>query len=271
MAIHPTAIVDRHAELDSSVQVGPYAIIDAHVRIAENAKVLHHAYVTGWTEIGAGCEIHPFAVVGHLAQHVEPTRERSFCRIGAGTIIREHATVHRGLTPEAETVIGENCLLFVSAHVAHDCRLGDGVQLINNVALGGHVTVGDRTVIGGGSNIHQHVRIGENVMFQGMTASSKDVPPFLIVAGFHTAVGINVVGMRRAGFSRQDRQEMKEAYKTLYRSGLTTPQAIDRIESMVTTEAAKRFVEFLRIPTKRGICKGPNAPSVWAFKNGEET
>jgi UDP-N-acetylglucosamine acyltransferase len=271
MPIHPTAIVDPHAELDSSAEVGPYAIIDAHVRIGENAKVMHHAYVTGWTEIGAGCVIHPFAVVGHVAQHVEPTRERSFCRIGAGTIIREHATVHRGLTPESETVLGQKCLLLVNAHVAHDCRLGDGVQLINNVALGGHVTVGDRTVFGGGSNVHQHVRIGEGVMFQGMTASSKDVPPFLMVAGFHIAVGINVIGMRRAGFTPQDRQEVKEAYKMLYRSGQSTSAAIEKIAAMVTTEAGKRFVGFLRVPTKRGICKPPGAPTIWADREGTES
>ena len=269
MAIHPTAVIDPKAELDSSVDVGAYAMIDGHVRIHEHAKVYHHAYITGWTDIGPGCQIHPFAVVGHLAQHVEPTYERSYCRIGAGTIIREHATVHRGLTPESVTVVGKDCLLLVNAHVAHDCQVGDGVQLINNVALGGHVIVGKRAVFGGGTAVHQHVRVGEYTMFHGLTACGTDVPPYFLVAGLHTAMGINVVGLRRGGFSAQVRTELKEAYRLLYRRGLPMGRAIEKIEAMVTTEAGRRLVEFLRVPTKRGICKGPDAPNVWKSRGIE--
>ncbi len=252
MPIHPTAIVDKTAEIDPSVEVGAYAVIEPHTRIDAGTRIYPHAYVSEWTTLGPGCQIHPFAMVGHLPQDISFTGAPSYTRIGAETIVREHASVHRGADPDSTTVVGKNCFIMSTAHVGHNCIVGDNVALANGALLAGHVQVGDRAFVSGNAVVHQFTRIGELVMAQGGVRMVTDVPPFMM-ASDAGVVGVNVIGLRRAGFSSDERMEIRRAYKLLYRSPLLFRAAIDEVERMVQTAPGRRLVEFLRAPSKRGF------------------
>ena len=257
MAIHSTAIIDHQAEVDPAVEIGPYAVIEGPVRIGPQTRVYPHAFITGWTQIGARCEIHPGAVIGHRPQDLAYEGAESYCRIGDGTIIREGVSVHRGTAAGSETVIGGRCFLMANAHVAHNCCLGDEVKLANNVMLGGHVRVGDGAFISGGTGIHQFVRIGELAMIGGAAAITMDVPPYFAAVRLGCCVGPNVVGLRRAGFSPEQRDDVKRAYKVLYRSKMQFSKAIETLADTVTTDAGRRILEFLLEPSRRGVIGGP--------------
>jgi UDP-N-acetylglucosamine acyltransferase len=259
MPIHPTAVVDRQAEIDPTAEIGPYAIIEGRTRIGARTRVYPHAFITGWTEIGADCQIHPGAVVGHAPQDLAYSGAETYCRIGNGTIIREGASVHRGTAPGSETVVGERCFIMAGAHVAHNCRLGNDVKLVNGVMLAGHVHVGDGAFIAGGAGIHQFVRIGGLAMIGGHASVSMDVPPYLTVVRLGYCVGPNSVGLRRAGFTAEQRNDVKRAYRILYRSDLPFRQAVEALANAVSTEAGRRILEFLQGPSKRGITGGPRA------------
>lgn len=253
MAIHPTAVIDPKAELDRSVEVGAYCVIDAHVSVAAGCRLYHGVYLTGWTEIGEDCEFHPGAIIGHVPQDAKYGGERSFCRIGRGTVVREYATVHRGTIPESETLVGEGCFLLAGSHVAHNCTLGNEVTLINNVLLAGHVEVGDRATIGGGAAIHQFVRVGELAMIQGGAGVSLDVVPFALANEFGAVAGLNIVGLRRAGIPREHIQDLRGAYKILFRSGLTFRKAVEKFTCQVSSPPGERLLRFLQGPSHRGF------------------
>ena len=255
MAVHPTAVVDRRANLHQSADIGPYVVIDGPVRLGANTRVYAHAYLSGWTEIGADCHIHPGAVVGHLPQDTAYSGDETYCRVGHGTVIREGASIHRGTAPGSATVIGNSCMIMANAHVGHNCLVGDEVKLTNGSLLAGHVTVGDGAFISALSAIHQFARIGRLVMVAGFTRVLMDVPPFFTVdAG--RCVGVNTVGMRRAGMTREERSDVKRAYRILYRSGKPFRDAVDLLAESVTTDAGQEIVAFLREPSRRGICGG---------------
>jgi len=256
VAIHPTAVVDRAAEIDPSVEVGPYAVIDGPVKIDPEVRIYPHAYLTGWTEVGPGCRIHPFAVIGHLPQDSHFTGERTYCRIGAGTVIREHASVHRGTQPESATIIGQNCFLLAGAHVGHNCVLGDRVTLINGAQLAGHVQIGEGAVVSANAMFHQFVRVGEHTMIGGGTPVTMDVPPFMTVPGRNACSGINLVGMRRNGFSRPEIDELRRAYRVLYRTPQPIPRLIEQLETRIETPAGRRLLAFLKAPSRRGLAIG---------------
>jgi UDP-N-acetylglucosamine acyltransferase len=209
--------------------------------------------VSGWTVIGGGCSIHPSAVVGHLPQDLAYKGERSFCRIGDGTVIREGASVHRGTQADSETIVGRNCFIMSNAHVAHNCRVGDDVKMANVALLAGHVTVGNGAFISSNSGVHQFARIGELAMIGGHSKITMDVPPYFLAARDGLCQGVNVVGMRRAGFGPDERREVRQAYRILYRSGLSFEGALRRLRAELTTDAAVRIVEFLAAPSRRGI------------------
>lgn len=257
MAVHPTAIVDSAAELDPSVEVGAYAVIDGPVKIAAGVTIHHHAFLTGWTEIGQGCQVHPFASIGHVPQDFHYAGEKSYCRIGAGTVIREYVSIHRGTQPESATVVGRDCFFLANSHVGHNCVIGDRVTLINGVCVGGHGEIGDGALLSALASLHQFVRIGQYAMMGGSARAVMDVPPFMTVITRNACSGVNVVGMRRAGFSSQEIAELRRAYKLLYRSGLPVAKAIDRIENEVETEAGRGLLAFLRAPSRRGLGVGP--------------
>ncbi|MFQ5590517.1 MAG: acyl-ACP--UDP-N-acetylglucosamine O-acyltransferase [Phycisphaerae bacterium] len=253
MAIHPTAIIDRAAELDSSVEVGPYSIIDPHVRVAAGCRLYHGVYLTGWTEIGPDCELHPGVIVGHAPQDMKYGGERSYCRIGRGAVLREYVTVHRGTEPESETVVGERCFLLAACHVGHNCRVGEEVTLINNVLLAGHVWVGDRTTIGGGAAVHQFVRIGELAMVAGNSRVVQDIVPFALTDTHGRISGINRVGLRRADFPRDHYKDIREGFRILFGGTTTFRQAVRRLEGAVTTPPGERLLRFVQAQSSRGI------------------
>lgn len=253
MAIHSTAIIDPRATIDPSVEIGAYVVVDGVVQIGAGTRIFPHAYITGWTEIGANCEIHPGAVVGHVPQDLAFEKKESYCRIGEGTVIREGASIHRGTDAGSATVIGKRCHLMANAHVGHNCRVGDDVKMTNGAVLGGHVEIGEGAFLSGYVGVHQFVRIGELVMAGGVQRIVNDVPPYFLVVDNGCCAGVNLVGMKRAGFSKEQRAEVREAYRILYRSGMTFQKAIDVLADAVTTDPGKRIVAFLREPSKRGI------------------
>lgn len=253
MAIHPTAVIDPKAEIDSSVEIGPYCIIDANVAVAAGCKLYQGVYLTGWTTIGENCTLHPGAIVGHAPQDTKYSGERAFCRIGKNTIIREYAVVHRGTEPESETRVGNDCFLMGGCHVAHNCVVGNRVTLVNNVLLAGHVQIGDNTTLGGSAGIHQFVRIGELAMIRGRSEISMDFIPFAMSDGEGRVVGLNRVGIRRAEITPEEIKELRMAYRTLFSGGLPFTEAIARVAGEATTPAGRRLATFLQGPSKRGI------------------
>jgi UDP-N-acetylglucosamine acyltransferase len=257
MTIHPTAIVHPQAELGDGVNIGPYAVIGEHVRIGAGTSVGPHAVIDGWTTIGEACEIGVGAVLGGAPQDLKFRGQRSYLRIGAHTCIREYVTIHRSAEEEGATVIGAHNFLMAYTHVAHDCRLGDHVIMVNYAGLSGYVEVEDRAFISGHNAVHQFVRIGYLAMVSGASRVVKDVPPFMIAEGNPTRIrGLNVVGMRRLGLAPAARAELRRAYRVLYRSGLNTSQALQRLrEAGFTGDEVQRLIAFIAA-SKRGICPG---------------
>jgi len=257
MAIHRTAIIDSEAQVAATAEIGPNVVIEGHVKIGERVKVYPNAYISGWTEIGDDVQIHPGAVVGHLPQDFHFGGERSYCRIGRGTIIREFASIHRGTQPESWTILGEECFILGYAHIGHNCELGNRVKVYNCTGLSGHVIVEDDAIISGYSLIHQFVRIGAMVMLGGGTRLTKDIPPYFMGLHESECVGYNAVGLRRSGkFSREEINEVREAYRILYRGGMLFPEAKAKLRETVRTKTGKAIVAFIEAPSKRGIVGG---------------
>ena len=212
MAIHPTAIISPQADLAPGVDIGPYVVIDGAVRVGRGTRILAHAVLTGWTEIGEDNEIHMGAVIGHVPQDVSYAGAKSYLRIGHRNIIREHSQIHRGTQAESATVIGNDNYLMQHAHVAHNCRLGNQTIIAGGALLAGYVEVADRAFVSGNCVVHQFVRIGTLALLRGLSRTSRDVPPFCIMDGTHTVRGLNVVGLRRAGFSRERITALRRAF-----------------------------------------------------------
>ncbi|MBN2489511.1 MAG: acyl-ACP--UDP-N-acetylglucosamine O-acyltransferase [Planctomycetes bacterium] len=252
MAIHPTAIVDPSAEIDPSVEIGAYAIVEGDVRIGAGTRIYPHAFVGRYTTIGERCHIHPFAVVGHVPQDLSYDGSMTYTRVGNDTTVREGATVHRAAIPGATTVVGDRCLIMSVAHVGHDCVLGNEVKLANSGLLAGHVRVEDKVFVSGNSAVHQFVRLGELAIIGGGLRVNADVVPFMM-HGPDGIVGPNVIGMRRAGYGTEERQEIRLCHRILFRSKHTIHEALHEIERTVQTEPGRKFAAFLRAPSKRGL------------------
>lgn len=254
--IHDTAVIAPGARIAKNVEIGPYSVIGEHVEIGEGTVIGPHVVITGWTQIGRDCKIFQGASIGEVPQDLKFKGEKSYVFIGDRTTIREGATVHRATGEGEETRIGNDCLLMALTHVAHNCVLGNNIIMSNLASVAGHVVVEDRAVIGGMAGVHQFVKIGRNAMVGGMAKLVQDVVPFTIVDG-HPArvVGLNSVGISRAGISLESRRRIKQAYKILYRSGLSLSQAIEVIEQEVEScEEVEHFLRFLR-NADRGICR----------------
>ncbi len=253
MSIHPTAVVDPKAEIDPTADIGPYAVIDGEVIIKPNVRVYAHAYLTGWTEIAENCEIHPFAVVGHLPQDFHFKGEKSYCRIGPRTVVREHATIHRSANAEGETVIGADCKLLCGTHVGHDVVMGDGVTLIPFAAVAGHCEIHDRVIISNGAGIHQFARVGTLAMIGGSSMIGQDIPPFFTTVGPCMLSGVNVIGMKRASLPKDDINEMRRLFREVYRSGRPLAKSIESVRENVHTPSGNLFLAFFDHPSKRGV------------------
>ena len=222
MSIHPSAIIDSAAELDSTVTVGPYAVIENGVKIGAETDIGPHAVVGGHTTIGKNNKIGPFTSIGTPPQDITYAGEDTKLRIGDNNIIREYCSIHRGtVSGHGETVIGNNNMIMAYSHVAHDCILKDHIVLVNNATLGGHVEIGDRVTIGGMTAIHQFSRVGEYAFVGGMSGIGMDVPPYLIVAGIRNDMrvrSINRIGLKRAGFSGDDIRKLGRAFTIIFKT-----------------------------------------------------
>ena len=256
--IHPTAIVHPSAGIGKGVEVGPYCIVGEHVRIGARTKLLAHVVVTGRTTIGEDSIFHPFCTLGAPSQDRKAEEgELSYTTIGSRTVIREYASVHRGSADAGGvTSVGDDCLLLAYTHVAHNCRVGNHVTMSNLAQLAGHVIVEDHAVVGAIAGVHQFVRIGRHAFVGGYTKIVRDLPPFFLAEGNPAEVyGLNAVGLRRAGFPRETLAELKDAYKTIYRSEKNVSQAIAALRETVRTEEGRALLAFLEAPSERGILK----------------
>jgi len=256
MSIHPTAVIDSKAEIDSRAEIGPYVVIDGTVKIAAGTRVLAHAVITGWTEIGADNEIHPGAVLGGAPQDKAYRNETSYLKIGDRNIIREHVQIHRGTKPESSTLVGNDNFLMATSHVGHNCTLGDQIVMANGALLGGYVDVGTNVFISGNCVVHQFVRIGDYALMRGLSGTSRDVPPFAIVDWQHTVRGVNLVGLKRAGFSEQRIRAIRKAFQVLFRPGRNLTLAVKEIEKEGEANTdVLALLEFIK-SSKRGVCFG---------------
>jgi len=251
---HSSAIVDPAALIGKSVRIGPGTVVGDAVSLGDGCEIGAHVVIEGPSKIGPGCRIFHKAVIGAEGQHTGIEGVGGGIEIGAGTVIREMATVHRSIEEGGLTRIGEECYLMVQAHVAHDCILGDQVILTNATSLGGHVEIGDCTFISGFVGIHQFVRIGEGAILTGPCAVRKDVLPFTMTDGNPPRVrGLNAVGMRRIGISSKVRDNLKEIYRIIFEESKSVEEALARIKfkTLVGREVAS-VVEFVG-SSKRGF------------------
>ncbi|MCC7271275.1 MAG: acyl-ACP--UDP-N-acetylglucosamine O-acyltransferase [Alphaproteobacteria bacterium] len=256
--IHPTAVVAPGAEVGSGATVGPFCCIGANVRLGDGASLVSHVVVDGHTTIGPETKVYPFAVLGLPPQHLRYQGEPTTLEIGRGNTIREHVTMHPG-TPFGigTTRIGDNGLFMVGTHVAHDCVIGNNVVMANNATLGGHVQVGDHAYLGGLCAVHQYVRIGHHAMIGGMSGVESDVIPYGSVMGDRARLsGLNVVGLKRRGFSRDDIHHLRNAYRLLFaQEGTMAERLADVSELFQEHVPVMDIVNFIREDSNRAICQ----------------
>ncbi|MGE5808163.1 MAG: acyl-ACP--UDP-N-acetylglucosamine O-acyltransferase [Nitrospirota bacterium] len=255
--IHPTAIVHPNARLAEGVEIGPYSVIGEHVSIGKNTKIDSHVLIEGWTTIGDRNHIFPFSSIGTPPQDIGYRNEETYLIIGDDNVIRECATVHRATTKEdRKTVIGNRCFLMAYSHVAHDCKLGNGIIMANSVALGGHIEIGDYAIVGGIVAIHQFVKVGTYAIIGGQSGVSLDVPPYVSAAGNRAQLyGLNLVGLKRRGFTEETIGKLKKAYKIIFRSGLTQEEALQKTrEDIPDCAEVNVLLDFIRT-SKRGITR----------------
>jgi UDP-N-acetylglucosamine acyltransferase len=249
--IHSTAIVDPAAQLGAEVEIGPYAVIGAGAVIGADCKIQAHVVIEGSVKMGAGNFVGYGAIIGAAPQDLSfDPKTQSSVEIGEGNTIREYCTIHRGSAEGSATVMGDGNFLMVGTHLGHNCTLGNGVVIANDCLLAGYARIDNGAFIGGGSMFHQHVRVGRLALAQGRT--TKSVPPF-ISAVANYALGINAVGLRRAGLSAAERDEIKRAFRLLYRSGLNTTQALEKARASEFGSLGREFFEFVATAGKRGF------------------
>lgn len=256
--IHPTAIVDPAAELGEKVVIGPFCVVGPHVKLGDGCELLSHVVVEGRTEIGPNTRIFPFASIGHPPQDMKYKGEPSRLVIGANNILREQVTINPGTEGGGMlTSIGNNCLMMVGAHVAHDCHVGNHVIMANNATLAGHVIIEEYAIIGGLSAIHQFCRIGRHAMVGGMSGVESDVIPYGSVMGDRARLsGLNIVGLKRRGFSRPDISALRKAYRLMFAEEGTMAERLNDVqESFSGHEAIMEIVGFIRSESSRAICQ----------------
>ncbi|HEU0118335.1 MAG TPA: acyl-ACP--UDP-N-acetylglucosamine O-acyltransferase [Alphaproteobacteria bacterium] len=259
--IHPTAVVDPAAKLGSNVHIGPFCVVGPKVKLDDGVKLVAHVVVDGQTTIGKETVIYPFASLGSRPQDLKFKGEASTLEIGAHNQIREHVTMNPGTEGGGlATRVGSHCLFMMASHVAHDCQLGDHVILANNATLAGHVTVGDYAIIGGLSAVHQFVRIGSHAMIGGMSGVENDVIPYGMVKGerAHLA-GLNLVGLERRGFDREEVKSLRSAYRMLFAPEGTMAERLEEVAKLYKDqEHIASVVDFIRSRASRALCQPNN-------------
>lgn len=255
--IHPTAIVSPKADIAADCEIGPYVVIEEGVVLGPRNRLMAHSVVAAGTVMGSDNELHFGATIGHAPQHKHWSGGVSQTRIGNHNVFREYCQVHRSTVEGHATTIGNNCLIMALAHVAHDCVLDDDVVICNNTLLAGHISIGSRAVISGNCVVHQFSRIGKCAMVGGLSAVPRDVPPYMMAVGNRPCliVGLNAVGLRRAGLDGDARVKIRNAFRILYRSGLVLPDAVAQIGALGSPETL-HLAEFVQ-SSKRGILAGP--------------
>ena len=255
--IHPTALIEPGAELGATAKVGPFCHVGRHVRLGEQVELLSHVVIAGRTAIGDGTRIFPFASIGHQPQDLKYKGEESRLAIGRNNVIREQVTINPGTEGGGMvTRIGDNCLFMVGVHVAHDCIIGNGVIMANNATLAGHVKVGDFAVFGGLSAVHQFVRIGQYAMVGGVTGVERDVIPYGSVLGDRARLsGLNIVGLQRRGFSRDEIQALRNAYQALFEgeSGTFAERVADVAARFAGVLPVEELLRFIKEDSSRGL------------------
>lgn len=255
--IDPAAVVHPTAEIDSGVNVGPYSIVGTGVKIGKDSQIGPHVVVDDLTTIGSNCRIYQFASIGAPPQDLAYGNEPTETVIGDNNVIREFVTIHRGTVKDKyRTVCGSNNLFMNYVHIAHDCTVGDNVIMANNATLAGHVTIEDFAIVGGLVAIHQHVRIGAYCIIGGASAVSKDIPPYVMAVGNRAHIyGLNRVGLKRHGLSKDEIEEIRRLYAVLFRSSLTLREAVERLKrEFAGSSHAERFLRFIE-NSKRGIAR----------------
>ncbi len=252
--IHPTAIIEEGAQIAPTAVVGPYAVIGKNCKIAANVTIREHVVLDGHTSIGEGTTIFPGAVIGTKTQDLKYRGETTYINIGKNCQIREYVTINSSCGEGTEVKVGDSCLIMAYCHIAHNCEIGNRVIMSNNATLAGHVIVEDAAIIGGLTAVHQHTRIGRHAMVGGMSRVIHDVPPYTIGAGSpYRLGGLNLVGLKRHGFSLQTRKLLSQAFRTIFRSGMPLLEAIHHIESCIEqTPEVQNFLQFCR-SSKRGL------------------
>jgi UDP-N-acetylglucosamine acyltransferase len=261
MPIHPsaaiaaTARVDPEAHIGPGVNIGEFCIVEPDVAIGACCRLEPYVYVKRWTTLGERNEISAGTILGTDPFDKKFTGARSYLNIGSGNRIREHYTISRGTEPESATEIGDGNYIMSSGHIAHNCRIGNHTVIASCALLAGYVDVEDEAFISGGVVVHQFSKIGRLAMIGGNTRVNSDVPPFFLYSGFNVeAKGLNLVGLKRAGYKASDVAVLKKAYQILYRSGLKLDEALARIEAEIPTPDTLHLVNFVR-RSERGICR----------------
>ena len=256
--IHPTAIIAAGAKIGENLSIGPYSMVGPDVELDDGVELISHVVVTGHTSIGANTRIFPFASIGCQPQDLKYQGEASSLTIGCNNVIREYVTMNPGTEGGGmATRIGNNCLFMVAAHVAHDCQIADNVILVNNATLAGHVSIEDWAIIGGLSAVHQFVRIGKHSMIGGKTGVAEDVIPYGSVIGNRARLsGLNIVGLKRRDFSREDIQNLRKAYRLIFaEEGTFAERILDVAELFPDNEPVQDIINFINADSTRAICQ----------------
>lgn len=256
--IHPSAVIHSSAQIAEGVDVGPYCVIGENVVIGEGTTLKAHVVIESHTIIGKHCVIHPYAVIGNAPQSTSYKGEPTKTRVGDHTVIREHVTINRGTAQfRGETVVGNHCFIMTSAHIAHDCIVGDYVQFANNATIGGHVEVGDYAILGGLCAVHQFVRIGSHAMIGGMCGVKYDVIPYGFLSEEDTKLsGLNLIGLKRRGFSSKDVQLLRKAYNELFENQERPfSERLASVKATYTgTPVVDQLLAFIDVDAERAIC-----------------
>jgi len=256
MTIHNTAVISPSAKISKGVKIGPWSVIGSNVKVGENTEIASNVVIDGWTTIGKNNKISPGAVIGTVPQDVKYDGARTYVKIGNGNIIREYVTINRATEPETATIVGDNNFFMAYTHVAHNCKVGNNVTMVNFSGLSGHSVLEDGCVLAGMVGIHQGVSVGRLAMVGGLSKVVKDIPPFARADGHPTRIyGLNTIGLTRNNIPVPVIEKLKKAYKILFRFGMNTSQAIKKIEEEIPLIAEIQYlINFIRT-SDRGICK----------------
>jgi UDP-N-acetylglucosamine acyltransferase len=270
--IHPLALVSPNAAIGKNVDIGPFCVVESDVKIGDGCVLASRVTLKCGTTLGPNNDVCEGAILGGRPQHKRAGNQIGELHIGSGNTIHENVTIHRALHPGEATVIGDHNLIMVNAHIAHDCRVGNHTIMANNVMLAGHVTVGNNAYLSGAAGIHQFCRVGEYAMVGGQAHISQDIPPFVTVDGQSSrVVGLNIVGLRRAGFSSADIAQLKQAYRVIYRGGMTWAETLQKLAETFHDGPATQFRSFMSAG-KRGFVQERRVPrnAILSFPRPDE-